>query len=105
MKKSGIFIALFLTHLTLTYLLGLSSALSLGGNPTWIKVTTWIFKFPLLTFANYILSTDWNKGDSAIWSDPFFYLIGANSLLWAVFFYLLCSKFLMHNKSSETFDD
>lgn len=83
MKKIRIFLIVLLVHLLLTYLVGLSSALSLGGNPLWMKVTTWIIKFPLLILFYLLFPGATIEKSDELWADPFTYVVFSNSFLWA----------------------
>lgn len=83
MKRLKTFFIVFLAHLLLTYLVGLSSALSLGGNPLWMKMITWIIKFPLLVLFNLLFPGATIEKSDELWNDPFTYVVFSNSFLWA----------------------
>jgi hypothetical protein len=98
MKRLKSFLIIFLLHLALTYFVGLSSALSLGGNPLWMKIVTWIIKFPCLILANYFFPDVEIEKSSELWNDPFTYAIFLNSLLWAFVVSSLLNRFLHSRK-------
>lgn len=73
---------IFVIHLSLTFLVGLSGVLSMGENPLWLTILIWIVKFPLLTLFKYFFSFE-IRIEHHIWNDPLAYVILLNSLLWA----------------------